>query len=482
MDLWSVRATVIFLGSVFTVSACAGEAFSLKRQKDASNGGDQGSGGQSAGGDSQSAGSGGAGGGPGVSGGGGASGADAAVTRPGTGGRSGSCDSCDSGACPAGQDICEGVCTDLNRDPTHCGRCGHGCGGGKCRDGVCQRWVVASGPTNGRIQIASDGAYLVWGDEVVGVSLIPVAGIANGAAPRKVSDRGAGALTIAKHKVVWFTNDANNKETQLWTVDETGGVPVASAPHATGGGAIATAVGPGFGTVYLADAARRPGLDVFSCTPVGTDAVCKKVQSVEAADAGLSPGVATAFALTTRNSYLFFGQVRRDTDGAADGSTFARLDLGTGDVMPLANGTTRRIFPAAVADTEDVFWMDTALNQDFSTSFQILRSSYAMRTWETVVGGQVGSDVVASMTTDNAYVYFSSSNTPVVPVVPLMPPTYIASIAKDNGRSGNSVAAKTLYETDATIVTILSVGGALYWAERSAGDNPQLTIYGQVFI
>jgi hypothetical protein len=260
VDLWSARAAVIFLGSVFTVSACAGAPFSFKRQKpDAGDGGNQGSGG---------------------------------LSSAGAGGT-----------------------TDLNRDSTHCGRCGHGCGGGKCQDGVCQRWVVASGPTVGRVQIASDGAYLVWTDDVVGVSLIPVSGIANGAVPRTL-----------------------------------------------------------------------------------------------------------------------------------------------------------------------IFWMDAVVNPDFSTRFSILRSSFPLRNWDAVVGGQVGSDVVGCMTADNTYVYFSTSNTPGTPGVPIMPPTYIASIAKTNGTNGTTGTPKTLYETDATIVTIISVGAALYWAERTPGTDQQLTIYGQVFI
>jgi hypothetical protein len=87
-----------------------------------------------------------------------------------------------------------------------------------------------------------------------------------------------------------------------------------------------------------------------------------------------------------------------------------------------------------------------------------------------------GSNVVGCMTADNAYIYFSTSDSAMVTDTP---PTFIASVAKANSNSGKP---KTLYSTDATIIAIISARGAVYWAERSNGADKYVTIYGQVFI
>jgi hypothetical protein len=177
----------------------------------------------------------------------------------------------------------------------------------------------------------------------------------------------------------------------------------------------------------------------------------------------VSPSAATAFALTGRDSYLFFG-----------GTTFSRLDLVSGEVTQLVNDLTRKFYQAAVADAENVFWMESVNKSDFSTSFSIQHALHAFLYDFTVVDGLVGSSVVGAMTADDAYLYFvTSSSTDVAP------PTYIASIAKTNDTVGKP---KVLYETDATIVAIICAGGAVYWAERANGLNATVTIYGQVFI
>ena len=85
--------------------------------------------------------------------------------------------------------------------------------------------------------------------------------------------------------------------------------------------------------------------------------------------------------------------------------------------------------------------------------------------------------MVASMTADNAYIYFSSSDT--APPSDTSP-TYIAYTPKSNR---NRTAPRVLYRTDAVIVALVSAGGAVYWAEQfNNGTDTILTILGQVFI
>jgi hypothetical protein len=44
----------------------------------------------------------------------------------------------DAGACPTGQERCEGECVNTQTSAAHCGECGHACGSGQfCRDGEC---------------------------------------------------------------------------------------------------------------------------------------------------------------------------------------------------------------------------------------------------------------------------------------------------------------------------------------------------------
>lgn len=50
-----------------------------------------------------------------------------------------------SASCGPGLVICDGRCVDAVTDPEHCGVCGHSCGGGACKDGLCQTAVIARG-------------------------------------------------------------------------------------------------------------------------------------------------------------------------------------------------------------------------------------------------------------------------------------------------------------------------------------------------
>lgn len=75
------------------------------------------------------------------------------------------------GAAPA----CNGV--DLQTDQSHCGQCGHDCGGGACKGGVCQPFVIVPAVTGGiPMDLALDERRLYWVDDEGSVRRIDKSG------------------------------------------------------------------------------------------------------------------------------------------------------------------------------------------------------------------------------------------------------------------------------------------------------------------
>lgn len=73
---------------------------------------------------------------------------------------------CAPGKCDAGWADCNGDPLDgceakLDADAAHCGRCGHGCGGGECRGGACQPAALASGQASPG-EIALDDTFVYF--------------------------------------------------------------------------------------------------------------------------------------------------------------------------------------------------------------------------------------------------------------------------------------------------------------------------------
>jgi hypothetical protein len=61
-------------------------------------------------------------------------------------------ENCVSGACkcPAGFDVCDGVCTNTQSDQNNCGTCGHACNGNEtCNGGNCHGGGPSDGGTSG---------------------------------------------------------------------------------------------------------------------------------------------------------------------------------------------------------------------------------------------------------------------------------------------------------------------------------------------
>lgn len=54
----------------------------------------------------------------------------------------------DAAACPPGLTSCSSTCVDTQTSKTHCGACGHDCGGGECTGGTCQPVTIKSGLHN----------------------------------------------------------------------------------------------------------------------------------------------------------------------------------------------------------------------------------------------------------------------------------------------------------------------------------------------
>jgi hypothetical protein len=72
-----------------------------------------------------------------------------------------------AGTCSAGQTNCNGTCTNTqDSDAANCGSCGHGCLGGTCSAGVCQRWTVANATTTSNpIYLAADANNVYVADD-----------------------------------------------------------------------------------------------------------------------------------------------------------------------------------------------------------------------------------------------------------------------------------------------------------------------------
>jgi hypothetical protein len=159
--------------------------------------------------------------------------------------------------CNGGTDGCE---TNTLSDGNHCGRCGRGCGGGTCTNGLCDPIIVSSGTASGGLRgsmvfdgtfvywssndglmkaplaggpvlpvsdaavspgrgLATDGTYLYFGDTVTDtIQRMPLSG--GSAATIASGQTDPNALTLDSGEVFWTTSDSVRK------APASGGAPV----------------------------------------------------------------------------------------------------------------------------------------------------------------------------------------------------------------------------------------------------------------
>lgn len=144
---------------------------------------------------------------------------------------------CEAGACKLtcdvgyrdcntnGADGCEAA---LASDPKNCGRCGHSCGSGTCKEGLCQPWVVTMGyarPT--RLQVTSESIF--WINEGISTNDGSVMRLDHGATtPVALASAQAKPADIAVTDTVFWTNSGDGTVKQ---VAKTGGAPFTLAQN-----------------------------------------------------------------------------------------------------------------------------------------------------------------------------------------------------------------------------------------------------------
>jgi hypothetical protein len=95
-------------------------------------------------------------------------------------------------ACMFSATLCPGTCvTDLKTSAQSCGRCGHDCEGGACKNGVCQPFTLVT--MTGLAGLAADAAHVYFT-----------------AAPEKVTNSGVYAVPVAGGKVVTLVTGQDN--------------------------------------------------------------------------------------------------------------------------------------------------------------------------------------------------------------------------------------------------------------------------------
>jgi hypothetical protein len=112
--------------------------------------------------------------------------------------------------CAAPSMTCGGECTRIDIDPSHCGRCDHGCGGGACLAGRCEPVTVAAG-LDGPEYLAPTETTLYW-TQSTGIASCPVA---TSCVPQMLGDGfdRVGELAVSGDRIFFLAT--RNESTEL---------------------------------------------------------------------------------------------------------------------------------------------------------------------------------------------------------------------------------------------------------------------------
>jgi hypothetical protein len=368
-------------------------------------------------------------------------------------------------ACGTNLTNCGNACLDVQTDPANCGRCGHSCVEGACVSGQCQSWVVADtsaanaglpvarAGTPGHVDLATDGANVIWVDLDQGILQVsatagPSAAIMNLSPLQFSSATTVANLAVANGVVVWTMSDVNNG-VSLWAATE------GTAPS----GALVASLGSG----TAGDVPSGLALDA-----TGANAYFLDSETGSSSAVPKSPGLYKCTLASKSCSLLYAAtppsNVLLANDVATMGSRLFWTDSAAGAVQradysnnALGAAVSNQSGPCLLAlDATNVYWANVMLNGadgGGTPSFSIAATPQANPGAVTSVVSMDGT--LQGMGTDGTNLYFVK-NTPGGPDGQL-------EYAPVDGS-----AAPQVLKPDQSAYGLTVGGGAVYWLN---GDN-----------
>lgn len=236
---------------------------------------------------------------------------------------------CSAGQCACLEAMCDGVCTNTQTNPEHCGACGRSCQDGNCVAGVCQPYflAIAAGYLNG---VAVDDTSVYFGN-------------ATGGTLNKVPKSGGPTVALATNLTAVGAIAVSGASAYFLTFSTVSKVPT------TPGGAV-TNLAVGLSPKYLA-------LDDANVYVTGVVAGAYAVAAVPKDGGALTVlannGVSLPVGIAVDATNVYFA----NAGGGVDGGTVMKIakDGSAGGVATtLAGGMTAPLW--VVVDAGYVYW------------------------------------------------------------------------------------------------------------------------------
>jgi hypothetical protein len=358
-------------------------------------------------------------------------------TTTGTTGDSGVCD---AGACDAdaGMMACGCSCVDVQTDQHNCGRCQHDCLAGQCMNGVCQAWTVVANTTVGT-GLDSDGKYVVWDDNSLGVHVIKADG--TGGITTFTQTESAGSGVSLKGGTVAFANG-----TSIFTAPEGQATAAAHAMPSTGGSVKVIALDAAGTSGYFFYTGSPWGLENCSLPTAGSGS-CTTFDGFLAGGPGAVPS-----SLHVNTSYAFWLW-----------SCVGCTSLGRYSFANASGTQLARPAGALALDANNVYWVEGtgasssavySLPQSFSTS-----PSPTPQTVATIPA------LIGSLATDGTHLYMGTG------AVAGTPGLYYAPIGPVDGGAPILMFASASSGSSQEETRVVATGGAIFWADANSGTS-----------
>jgi hypothetical protein len=154
---------------------------------------------------------------------------------------------------------------DTSKDPKHCGRCGHDCGGGSCMAGVCQGFELASVTSAPLNDVVAAGAYVFVSTSITlttqngGIWRVPKTG---GMAEPYVATRYAEKMAVLADKLYFVVDETIANGGGLFTCPVVGASPC--TPTLVAAAAEPRGLTVDNGRVFYGDNATGKGLMLYA--------------------------------------------------------------------------------------------------------------------------------------------------------------------------------------------------------------------------